>query len=46
MDGPTEAHQGIIAREVLKDVKRSDGPWPTEFAPTRAAEARARLGAG
>ena len=42
MDGPTEVHQVLLAREVLKRYQPADGDWPTEFLPTKTAAAHAR----
>lgn len=42
-DGPTEVHKVTVARQVLRDHRPSDGPWPTGHLPRRREEARARL---
>ncbi|WP_017936759.1 acyl-CoA dehydrogenase family protein [Nocardioides sp. Iso805N] len=39
-DGPTEVHQGTIAKQLLKDVRPAPGIFPTEHVPTRLASAR------
>lgn len=39
-DGPTEVHQGTIAKQLLKDVTPAPGIFPTEHVPTRLAAAR------
>jgi acyl-CoA dehydrogenase len=44
-DGPTEVHQGTVAKQLLRGYKPAEGPWPSEFIPARRAEAeRALLG--
>jgi len=42
-DGPTEVHKVTVARQVLKQYKAVEGPWPSEHLPIRRAEARARF---
>ena len=42
-DGPTEVHKGTLAREVLKEHRAADGPWPSEHLPDRRAAARAEF---
>jgi acyl-CoA dehydrogenase len=42
-DGPTEVHKVTVARQVLRDYKPSDDPWPTEHLPRKLAAARARF---
>jgi acyl-CoA dehydrogenase len=44
MDGPTEVHQDVIARRVLRHHAPTEGDWPTQFLPDLAAAARARYG--
>ena len=44
LDGPTEVHQVLIAREVLKNYRRAAGSWPTEFIPDRRAAALEHFG--
>jgi acyl-CoA dehydrogenase len=44
-DGPTEVHKVTVARQVLRDYKPSDDPWPTEHLPRKLAAARARFAA-
>ncbi|CAN5356043.1 acyl-CoA dehydrogenase family protein [soil metagenome] len=39
-DGPTEVHQGTVAKELLKRYDAAPGLFPTEHIPTRLAEAR------
>jgi acyl-CoA dehydrogenase len=34
-DGPTEVHRATVARQVLRDHRAIDGPWPSEHIPTR-----------
>jgi acyl-CoA dehydrogenase len=38
-DGPTEVHQMVLAREVLKDYEPAEGAWPSEHLPERRAAA-------
>ena len=42
-DGPTEVHQGTVAKQLLRDYTPSPGPWPTEHLPTLRARAEAEL---
>ena len=42
-DGPSEVHKITVARQVLKDYKPADGPWPDRFLPERTEEARRRV---
>ena len=42
-DGPTEVHKLTVARQVLRDYKASDGPFPSGHLPTRKAAARERF---
>ena len=42
-DGPTEVHKVTIAKQVLRDYKASDGPYPSAHLPTRRAAARERF---
>ncbi|MCE5288862.1 MAG: acyl-CoA dehydrogenase family protein [Nocardiaceae bacterium] len=44
MDGPTEVHQDVIARRVLRHHSAAEGDWPTQFLPDLTAAARARYG--
>jgi acyl-CoA dehydrogenase len=39
VDGPTEVHKIVVAREVLKDYRPVDGPWPSAHLPTLRARA-------
>lgn len=39
-DGPTEVHQGTVAKELLKRYDAAPGLFPTEHIPTRLAAAR------
>ncbi|MBB4133832.1 acyl-CoA dehydrogenase family protein [Gordonia humi] len=39
-DGPTEVHQGTVAKELLKAYTGTDDPFPTEHIPERLAAAR------
>ncbi len=40
VDGPTEVHRTTVARQVLKGYQPVDGLWPSQYLPTRIAEAR------
>uniref|UniRef100_UPI00037AE854 acyl-CoA dehydrogenase family protein n=1 Tax=Nocardia sp. 348MFTsu5.1 TaxID=1172185 RepID=UPI00037AE854 len=42
-DGPTEIHQMIVAKELLKNTTPNPGLWPTEHLPTRRAAAQHKL---
>jgi acyl-CoA dehydrogenase len=42
-DGPTEVHQTSVAKQVLRGYKPADGMWPSEYIPTRRAQAAAEL---
>jgi acyl-CoA dehydrogenase len=42
-DGPTEVHQVLLARELLKTVTPSDTIWPSAHLPTRRDAARRHL---
>ncbi len=42
-DGPTEVHQVVLARQLLKDYKPSDGLFPSYHLPTARAAAEARF---
>jgi acyl-CoA dehydrogenase len=42
-DGPTEVHKVTVARQVLRDYKPSDDPWPSEHLPRKLAAARAKF---
>ena len=42
-DGPTEVHKDTIAKQVLKDYEPADGLFPSQYLPTRIAEARAYI---
>jgi acyl-CoA dehydrogenase len=42
-DGPTEVHKMTLARQVLKDHRPADGPWPSEHLPARRAAAHERF---
>ena len=42
-DGPTEVHQQTVARQILKDHRAVEGPWPSQHLPTRRAEAHERF---
>lgn len=40
VDGPTEVHKIVLAREVLKEYAPVEGPWPSAHVPTRREAAR------
>ncbi|GAA3513510.1 acyl-CoA dehydrogenase family protein [Aeromicrobium panaciterrae] len=40
VDGPTEVHKILLARELLKNYTPVEGPWPTAHIPTRREAAR------
>ncbi|WP_236791953.1 acyl-CoA dehydrogenase family protein [Amycolatopsis sp. GM8] len=42
-DGPTEVHQGTVARQLLREYSPAPGLWPTEHLPTVRAQAEAEL---
>ena len=42
-DGPTEVHKVTVARQLLREYKKSDGLFPSAHLPTRRAAARERL---
>jgi acyl-CoA dehydrogenase len=42
-DGPTEIHQMTLAKELLRNVKPADGPFPSEHLPTRRLAAQQHL---
>ena len=35
-DGPTEAHQTTVAKQVLRGYKPADGLWSSEYLPRPA----------
>jgi alkylation response protein AidB-like acyl-CoA dehydrogenase len=39
-DGVDEVHKVTVARNVLKDYRPHEGLWPTDYYPTKRAEAR------
>jgi acyl-CoA dehydrogenase len=41
-DGPTEVHKVTVARQVLRDHRPSDGPFPSAWLPPRIEAARDR----
>jgi len=45
-DGPTEVHQGTVARQLLREYKPAEGLWPSEFIPAVRAEAEAAIAGG
>jgi acyl-CoA dehydrogenase len=42
-DGPTEVHKVTIARQVLREHRAADGPWPSDWIPGRVEAARAKF---
>jgi len=42
MDGPTEVHEGTIARQLLKGATPVTGNWPTQWIPERLESARSK----
>jgi acyl-CoA dehydrogenase len=42
-DGPTEVHQGTVARQLLRGYSPSPDLWPTEYIPALRARAEAEL---
>jgi acyl-CoA dehydrogenase len=42
-DGPTEVHQGTVARQLLRGYSPSPDLWPTEYIPALRAQAEAGL---
>jgi acyl-CoA dehydrogenase len=42
-DGPTEVHQGTVAKQLLRGYKPAEGLWPTEWIPAVRAAAEAEL---
>jgi alkylation response protein AidB-like acyl-CoA dehydrogenase len=43
MDGADEVHKVTVARNVLKEYRPHEGLWPTEYLPTKRAEARKKF---
>jgi acyl-CoA dehydrogenase len=43
MDGVDEVHKVTVARNVLKDYEPHEGYWPTDYFPTKRAEARKKF---
>jgi len=43
VDGPTEVHQAVVARDVLKQYRPAEGLWPTEHLPSRLAAAQHKI---
>jgi acyl-CoA dehydrogenase len=42
-DGPTEVHQGTVAKQLVRSYKPAEGMWPSEWIPARLAAAEADL---
>jgi acyl-CoA dehydrogenase len=40
-DGPTEVHKMTVARQILRDYRRVDGMWPSEWLPGKIEAAKA-----
>lgn len=45
VDGPTEVHKVLVAKDLLRNVSPSPGTWPTRFVPHRRAEAQEKFAA-
>lgn len=45
VDGPTEVHKISVAKDILRDVAPSDGPFPSYHIPPRLEAARAKFAA-
>jgi acyl-CoA dehydrogenase len=45
MDGVDEVHKVTVARNVLKEYQPHEGYWPTDYLPTKRAEARKKFAA-
>jgi acyl-CoA dehydrogenase len=45
VDGPTEVHKVVVAKDILRDVKPSDGVFPSYHTPTRLEAARIKFAA-
>ncbi|RVQ65262.1 acyl-CoA dehydrogenase [Croceicoccus ponticola] len=45
VDGPTEVHKIVVAKDILRGVEPSDGPFPSYHIPSRLPEARAKFAA-
>ena len=43
VDGPTEVHRLTVARTLLKNGRKAEGMWPTEWIPGRQEAARAKF---
>lgn len=45
VDGPTEVHKIVVAKDILRDVKPSDGVFPSYHTPSRREAARIKFAA-
>lgn len=45
VDGPTEVHKIVVAKDILRDVKPTDGVFPSYHTPTQREAARAKFAA-
>lgn len=45
VDGPTEVHKIVVAKDILRDVEPSEGVFPSYHTPTRLAAARKKFAA-
>jgi len=43
MDGVDEVHKVTVARNVLKEYKPHDGPWPSEYLPAKREQAKKKF---
>ncbi len=43
MDGVDEVHKVTVARNVLKDYRPHEGPWPTDYLPAKREQARKKF---
>ena len=41
-DGPTEVHKVTIARQVLREHRAAEGPWPSDWIPGKIEAAKAK----
>ena len=41
-DGPTELHKFTVARQVVRDYRKAEGMWPTEWIPGKIEAAKAK----
>jgi acyl-CoA dehydrogenase len=43
MDGVDEVHKVTVARNVLKEYRPHEGPWPTDYLPAKREQARKKF---